>query len=627
MKRIIYLLLFFLLLSTPVYSAVLVFSPNGKYTTKLTPEAASTAADCVGKRVVITSPYTLSNGMTWPSDRVLVTEKPGLLTVPSGKTFTNNSYSSDIALAGDGNVVLNGPAFYNYATIANTGSVTVNGALSAGNVAIFTGGGTVTYGANGPKEIRPEWRGAVGNNSTDSTTALVKTFADAGNSRTVFLSGIYSVTSTSGNFALTAFCPIRGVSPVISGINNVGTGSALLLGNGAAGTIYYNRWENFSVIGNNSSQDGVVTMNTVGASTTALAYSSFNSVYSTGHGRYGLRHRNAFGTKYTDCKFQNNLGAGIILETPGTPPSAYEGQANGVTFLNCDARHNGGTVAQEPSSGSASTATYAADGNGVYHAGVVINSAAGVQWIGGIVENNDAWGFIISPAVSGASVGSLHLSPAYMEVNPASAPVGGNVYASGPWNNITVTKSLMYYGGPQAGQTGYNFYVTGGATAGGGNNFKAYDNSYSTASYAGTNIFSFGASQTLPTRMISARFGDTIAANVASDTTIATLTSATSGVKLSGFITSQRTSDSTGAVYPFVAVVNGATRTAAIGAAIVGASTAAPTVSWSGNDFKVALAGLVEATVDVIDMSGGRAADYDLTYSPALFGTTIMRRE
>jgi hypothetical protein len=602
-------------------------TPREISATYVSSEAELLAANVLSttRQIVLMASFAMSQNITLTKPFRAI---PGSLITTTGYTLTiNGPFEAGCyqVFAGTGPIVFNSDVVNPNGWFAAGQNVTFNAGLAASHNLIST---NMSLGANSPvREIKPEWWGAVGNDSTDSTTALQSAATSAGSIKTLLLTGTYSVTATSGNFAVTAFCPIKGVNPIVSGIHNVGAGSALLLGNGAAGTIYYNRWENFSVTGNNSSQDGIVTMTTVGATSTAVAYSSFSNVYSTGHGRYGLRHRNAYGTKYLDCKFQNNLGAGIILETPGTPPSVYEGLANGVTFINCDSRHNGGTKAQEPSTGSASTDTFAADGNGVYHAGVIINSAAGVQWIGGIVEHNDAWGFIISPAVSGASVGSLHLSPAYMEVNPASAPVGGNVYTSGPWNNITVSKSVMYYGGAAVGQTGYNFYVTGGATEGGGNNFKAYDNSYSTASYAGTKIFSFGASQTPPVRMISARFGDKVAANVASDTTIVSLSSVTSGVKLSGFITSQRTSDSVGAIYPFLAVVNGATRTSSIGAAIAGASTAAPTMAWSGNDLKVALGGLVEATIDIIDASGGRTADYDLTYSPTLFGSTIMRRE
>jgi len=539
----------------------------------------------LGRTVVISKIMTINNKTT---DRTIEVRKGGLISINVGKAYIQN------------------------------------GPVVAGDFQIIGGSGTFIYGPKGPRTIKPEWRGAIGDNSTDNTTALIRTFSDAGNDRTVLLNGIYAYNSTSGSFGLTAYCPIKGTNPVTDGLHNVGTGSALLLGGGGASTRYYNRWENFSVIGNNSSQDGVVTSST--GTGTATAYSSFSSVDIFGHGRYGLRHRNAYGTKYIDCKFQNNLGAGIILETPGTPPSTSEGFANGVTFINCDSRHNGSTAAQEPSTGSASTATFLADGNGVYHAGVVITSAAGIQWQGGIIENNDAWGVIITPAVSGASVRSVHFSPGYMEVNPASAPVGGNFYASGPWSNITITKSNLFYGGAAVGQTGYNFYITGGEGTAGTNNFKEYDNSnIAPSTYLGTKIFSYGASQTQPKVLVSLPFGDLSGSAVV--TTIATLTGTNPIATIYGTITSKRNSDTAGAAYPFVAGQNGTAATyAAIGSAIAGSSTAAPTIAWAGNDLQITTPGYVVASVAVWDTSYNHPSDYSLTYSAVLFGT-MMKRE
>lgn len=64
MKRIFYLLLAFITLNiAPAYSAILVFSPNGTYTTKVDLATAATASDTLGKKIVITSPVILSTAV------------------------------------------------------------------------------------------------------------------------------------------------------------------------------------------------------------------------------------------------------------------------------------------------------------------------------------------------------------------------------------------------------------------------------------------------------------------------------------------------------------------------------------------------------------------------------------
>ena len=94
MKRIICLLFVLLILAVvPAHSAVLVLSSNGSFVTKpgLTLTSAATSSDCIGKKVVITSPQSLTADITWPADRELSFESGGVITVTSGKTLTYNS--------------------------------------------------------------------------------------------------------------------------------------------------------------------------------------------------------------------------------------------------------------------------------------------------------------------------------------------------------------------------------------------------------------------------------------------------------------------------------------------------------------------------------------------------------
>ena len=527
-----------------------------------------------------------------------------IITTPSSKTLTINSAAKDISIAGAGNVVFGSNAEYTSATIANTGTITFNVKPDLGLYNIFTGGVVPTFPTSFTS-IHPEWWGAVGNDSTDSTAAFAKAITAANKIRTIILNGIYSVTATAGNYAVTLNTAMKGSSPQLNGIHNVGGGSALLI----QGANYYTRWENFSVIGNASSQHGIVT--NITGTTFETSYSSFKSVDSYNHGGHGLLHRNSWATRYIDCKFYNNSGLGVFLNTPGAPPTDL-GTHNDVTFINCDSRHNGGT----------STATTYADDKG----GVKIVGGAGVYWLGGIVESNNAWGFIIAPPLGGQATRSIHLSPTYMEYNPMYATIGGNFYTSGPWSNITVSKAWLAYGGPGAGQTGYNFYVTGGESATGGNSFKEYDNT-SIAVGPGTKVLYFGASQTPPKKYYSVAFGDLLLTNTPSTTTLVTISGTTPRVQITGFLTVKRETDAVGAVYPFTAMQDGTvTKSVVLGAVIAGTVATPPTMAFSSDNLQVSLAGNQRAMVEITDASNYRPSDYALTYNPLLFGY-IMNRE
>ncbi|MFA5904130.1 MAG: glycosyl hydrolase family 28-related protein [Desulfobacula sp.] len=321
---------------------------------------------------------------------------------------------------------------------SQTGQLSINGPFIAPLSKVFEGWDSgLTFESNAIEGVFPQWFGALANGANDDTTALMSAIKACGNNKTLLLtSGTYNFTSSADGFGFIAACPIKGVSPNLSILKNIGTGSALLI-NGAK---YYTRWNNFSVVGNESSQDGIVTSNNGGWGH-ETSYSSFHSVDSKGHGRHGIVHRMAWATKYFDCKFYNNNGLGIYINSE-TSDMGY----GPVQFVNCESRWNGGT-------GNAS-----AD---FLKGGVRVAAATLFDWIGGIVESNNAWGFIIS-AQTANSVNNSSINGVHMEDTPRSdgaSDVGGLIRASGNWDNLSVTNSWLSYGATN-GATGYGFYLS-----------------------------------------------------------------------------------------------------------------------------------------------------------------------
>lgn len=124
MRHIFLVFCLLISLSNTAFSAVLVFSPNGQYTTKADIAAAAAASDAAGKKVVITSPYNITSNTTWPNDRTLEIANGGLVTVSSGVTFT------------------------------------INGPFKAGPYQCFAGPGSVTFGPDYIFPVQPEMFGS-----------------------------------------------------------------------------------------------------------------------------------------------------------------------------------------------------------------------------------------------------------------------------------------------------------------------------------------------------------------------------------------------------------------------------------------------------------------------------------
>lgn len=363
-------------------------------------------------------------------------------------------------------------------------TLTLNCQIEAGAYQIFicAGTGKVVFGAGSTRGLRPEWWGAKGDDSTDCTAAFVLANAAAsagvvslGPKQNILLSaGVYQVTATTGNYAVTINCPIKGEGTAVSIIKNVGTGSALRT-SGVMGEIYYSRFSDFAVVGNASSEDGIC-LNTDGDINECVGYSSFNSVDSYSHGRHGLVHRASWGTKYIDCKFHHNGGLGVYLKNTGTD----EGFHNAISFTDCESRWNGGL-------GDKTTDYY----SGGIRAEGPLNL---FRWKGGIVESNNAWAFIfadgdgaISPVISEL----VDVDGAFFENTPpatSSSTLGGNFRVSGGYENVIVRNCWGTYGA-KSGAVGYAFYVINAATN--DSYFKEHDN-YLTAAGAGTNIRDYG---------------------------------------------------------------------------------------------------------------------------------------
>lgn len=146
----------------------------------LTLAQAAVSADCANNTVVVTTALTagFSNissaslpGGAWPSDRKLKVEKGG--------------------------------------SIGNTTQFTINAPFEAGAYQVFTGTGTVSFGAGAIHEAYPEWWGAVTDEQStgfDSGAAIRKAVAATGVPKLVFAAGTYNismVTSSGTTFLIT----------------------------------------------------------------------------------------------------------------------------------------------------------------------------------------------------------------------------------------------------------------------------------------------------------------------------------------------------------------------------------------------------------------------------------------
>ena len=133
----------------------------------------------------------------------------------------------------------------------------------------------------------------------------------------------------------------------------------------------------------------------------------FQNVHSEFNGRHGLHQRADWATSWTNCQFRYNRGLGIFLDAVKGDP----GVSNGVSFIGCEcatppltcllacqthaliwlrrSRWNGGPLVHGGCV-DCTNATHRDD-----RGGVKLIGAAMVQFIGGVFESNEPWGFVI----------------------------------------------------------------------------------------------------------------------------------------------------------------------------------------------------------------------------------------
>lgn len=430
--------------------------------------------------------------------------------------------------------------------------------------------------------------GAVGDDSTDCLAAFTaaEAAAVAAGSALYIPSGVYKISDT-----FSCRVSIYGDGPKESVIKNYGTNDALDL----SGTGYYNTFENFGVVGNASSRDGISLYDGSGNP----AYCKFFNVHSNSHGRHGLYHRMAWGTRYNQCMFTYNGGLGVYCDSQ----SGDAGTHNAVSFYQCDSRWNGG-----------STSGFGSDAGGVK-----IRGAAGVYWYGGVVESNNGFGFYIGDTYYATR--NVIIQGVYLELNGYSVAVGGAFYVTNSYDNVAVRDCWIGYGA-DTGNTNTCFFVGPGA-----NNVFSEENNFTTSVGAGTSaLYSSGArTNKYGKYKVSSTFGDTGASGTAIDTTLLTV-SADGKWSVTGFIYFTRNSDQTGQVMPFIAQYDAATgRDVALGSAIVGTSTAAPTLAFSGDNLVLSTPAYCYAHVSIED-GGISTTPTTFTYG-SVFGPTEMRRK
>ena len=326
---------------------------------------------------------------------------------------------------------------------------------------------------------------------------------------------------------------IFGVSGNDCVLYNSGIGDALDLGEAS----YHNQYSSFQVRGNPSSRDGITLYTTVGDNP---AYMQFTDVYSIRNGRHGLNHSNAWGTKYSKCKFFENLGLGILMF--GTTSAE-----NAVSLIQCECRWNGGT----------SALTTFSDAKG----GLSISGGVSVVVIGGVYESNNAWQILLGQDTT-YSMSSIIFIGVYTEASTYPT-VGGAFYLN--YGSKIYIQGTTFGFSSVLGQTSYAYYIGGSMTG-----RVDEDNNYYLAGVAGTSLYiNAGAKlNRTPVSVITRSMGDIGAGGSPVAQTL--LTAANDGeYKIAGVIHCGRNSEQ-GDSFPFIATRYQSARSVTLGKALNG---------------------------------------------------------
>ena len=380
---------------------------------------------------------------------------------------TDETIPPNITLKFEHGAVIDGVAGGGVETLA------INGPFDPGLYQVLGSNLSVSFGSGSVVGVLPEWWGAKADN-LDASATLNGTALTAASSacssghgspgydlELVLASGVYKVTSSAGNYAVIINSNMRGQSAQGSVIRQIGLGHTLLLdgqNNAAEGM----EFKSFSVYGNVAGSGTGITTALNGVTTTT--YARFIGVKSHNNGGNGLTHVAAWGTSYIDCKFNDNLGLGVYVSGVNS---------NGINFLMCEARRNGGIVDDN-------SADYT-------KGGILIQGANLVNWIGGIIEGNSAWNVLIGDPDNSVRPLGVNISHAFLENAPratSASVTGGLIKAFNKWDSLSVTNCILSYGAP-SGRIGYGLYIVGDA-----NNeqtqFHEFNNHYVIGNPAGT---------------------------------------------------------------------------------------------------------------------------------------------
>jgi hypothetical protein len=229
------------------------------------------------------------------------------LYVPAG----THTVSADLTV--NSNIALR-PSSGAFITVATTKTLTINGQLDAGRYKIFvlTGTGAVA----GLKTVFPEWFGAIGNGTTDDSTALTASVAACAEGGVILLAkGVYKTTGllVSKTLSMISDCPMSYGTVTGSVLKAAGNQAYVLKMQGTmvnpAETFVHSQLRGITISGDNK---------TISDAAFVLEYSHL--------------------AKITNCLFTDVAGTGVRFRT------AWELQFHDNFILDCGALDTGRAV-------------------------------------------------------------------------------------------------------------------------------------------------------------------------------------------------------------------------------------------------------------------------------------------
>lgn len=272
---------------------------------------------------------------------------------------------------------------------------------------MFIGGGYISVSGNGAviglKEARPEWFGALGNDTGDDSVAINRAIASSNNIR---LTGIYRVTqpvkilrngvhvtSESGAY-------IHGFGAI--NIVELGDGRGPdLFGNHYTG-IYGGSWDCSVLAG-----DALVMRGIYGRGVREYHFgykTNIQGIYpKTGFTIAGVEMRNGWTQNWYGGQTQYSAGHGFYLNN-------VDQNNNNIRFFGTKSAHNGGTAFLDTGGAGRTYNVYAEDNAA---GGLSLSSVRGFDISGGYYETNIGYDIKIDGASTGGSVGGNYFTHAF----------------------------------------------------------------------------------------------------------------------------------------------------------------------------------------------------------------------